>query len=167
MLVAIVAAGVTAVVNPPVADAPAGDALVVHAGGHGERLNTALALMGNGAAPILVIMNGADPEWPDANRLCNQTEPFIVVCPTPQPDNTVGEAAELGELVAEQGWRRVVVVTSDYHLRRTSVLDEHCLGTTALEGVAAPADISTARRVLLIVREVVALPQALLSGCRG
>ena len=129
------------VMTPPSHAQPLGDALVVHAGGRGERLNSALALMDNGAAPVMVIMNGNDPLWPDAFALCNRSNPYIVLCPTPQPDNTVGEASTLGDLIDEQNWRTVVVVTSDYHLRRTMILDGRCAGDTDLRGVAAPADI--------------------------
>lgn len=161
-----VGAGVRAVMSPPVSSLPIGDALVVHAGGRGERLTSALALMANGAAPVLIIMNGEAPEWPEANALCDQSEPFVVLCPDPSPDNTIGEASELGRLVTDQQWRSIVVVTSDYHLRRTLVLDGACAGDAKLHGVGAPADITTARRIALIAREVVALPQAYLSGCR-
>ncbi len=165
-LLALIGAGVRQVTTPPSHAQPLGDALVVHAGGRGERLNSALALMDNGAAPVMVIMNGNDPLWPDAFALCNRSNPYIVLCPTPQPDNTVGEASTLGDLIAEQNWRTVVVVTSDYHLRRTMILDGRCAGDADLRGVAAPADITTARRAALIGREVIALPQAYLSGCR-
>lgn len=159
--------GVVAVVNPPVADSAFGDALIVHPGGRGERLTSGLALMANDTAPIMVLMNGSEPGWPEANGLCDQTDPYIVICPEARPENTIGEAAALGELIEEQQWRSVVVVTSDYHLRRTTMLDRACVGEdVALRGVGAPADISTTLRIALITREVLALPQALLSGCR-
>lgn len=165
VLVVLIGLGVRAVLTPPEADVPIGDAMIVHDGGHGERLNAALALAANGAAPVMVVMNGAETEWPGGRSLCDQTDPYIVICPTAEPANTSGEASEMGDLVVEQGWRRLVIVTSDYHLRRALMLDEKCAGDAALLGVGAPADIGALRRVLLVAREVAALPHAWLSGC--
>lgn len=163
----IVGLGVRAVLDPPVAESPVGDAMIVHDGGHGERLGSALALAANQAAPVLVVMNGEQIDWPNGLRLCDQTEPFTVICPEPRPSNTIGEAAEIADLLDEQpSWQRLVIVTSDYHLRRALMLDEKCAADTALLGVGAPAEIGPVRRTLLIIREVAALPHAWLSGCR-
>jgi hypothetical protein len=46
------------------------DALVVFAGGRGERLSKALVLLQQHVAPVLVISNGRDARWPAANQLC-------------------------------------------------------------------------------------------------
>jgi hypothetical protein len=51
----------------PVADAPErAGAVVVLAGGEGERLANALQLIQTATAPALVISNGDDPNWPEA-----------------------------------------------------------------------------------------------------
>jgi uncharacterized SAM-binding protein YcdF (DUF218 family) len=165
LVVALVASAVVSVTNPPQAESRSGDAVMVHAGGRGDRLQAALALMGTDASTTLVIMNGTAEEWPEANVLCGQSEPFEVLCPDTAIDNTVGEARALAELATEKEWRTVVVVSSDYHLRRASILDRRCVEGVEIRPVASQADISTSRRVLLIVREVLALPQAYTTGC--
>ena len=113
---------------PPVHSPPARvDAVAVLSGGSGDRLPTALGLVRDGLAPVLVIPNGTDPTWDDANRLCGQDQPFVVLCPRPRPDTTRGEAATLDALARRRGWDRMVVVTSRYHVTRARVLLPRCL----------------------------------------
>jgi hypothetical protein len=163
--VALLAAAVLAVTNPPAAGAGSADAIMVHAGGRGDRLDAALALADVGAAPTLVIMNGTAPTWPEANDLCGQSEPYLVLCPDSGIENTVGEARALSELAAERNWASVLVVTSDYHMRRAAILNGRCVEGVEIRPVPAQADITTSRRVLLTIREMLALPQAYTTGC--
>ncbi len=77
----------------PSSDAPkAADAVVIFAGGRGERLAAAERLMAAGLAPNLVIPNGTAPEWPAGNRACSQELVYEVHCPRTNPDATRGEA---------------------------------------------------------------------------
>src|SRR5215217_557219 len=55
------------------------DALVVFAGGRGERLSKALVLVQQHLAPVLVISNGRDARWQAANQLCASRQRFEVV----------------------------------------------------------------------------------------
>ena len=134
----------------PSAPAPGrADAVVVHAGGRGERLDHALELMETGVAPTLVIMRGAAATWPQANALCGRTTPYTVLCPIPDPDTTIGEALALRDLAARHQWDRVLAVTSDYHLRRATYLDAKC-SRVDVAGVA---------------EEMAAMLQALIVSC--
>ena len=125
VLVAVIVA-VTAqlFVVPPSAEPKRADAVVVFSGGRGERLAEAEELMRAGVAPILVISNGEDPKWPQANRLCTQPS---VRCPRPTPDNTRGEARVVGAMARAEGWDEVVLVTSTYHAIRAGTLLRRCL----------------------------------------
>ena len=113
------------------------DALVVLAGGRGERLSTALVLAHQHVAPVLVISNGRDARWQAANQLCASRQRFEVLCPQPDPDTTRGEARMVRDLAARRGWRSVVVVTSTYHARRAQLLLGRCFDGQ-LQIVAAP-----------------------------
>jgi hypothetical protein len=113
------------------------DALVVLAGGRGERLSKALVLLQQQVAPVLVISNGRDARWQAANQLCASRQRFEVLCPQPDPDTTRGEARMVGDLAARRGWRSVVVVTSTYHARRAQLLLRRCFDGQ-LQIVAAP-----------------------------
>jgi DUF218 domain len=133
-----IAAGV--LVQAPTDPVQPADALVVFAGGRGERLSKAVALLQQGAAPVLVISNGRDPRWPAANRLCASRQRFEVVCPRPDPDTTRGEARMVRDLAARRGWRSVVVVTSTYHARRARLLLGRCFDGELQVAAAAPRE---------------------------
>lgn len=127
-------------VQAPTDPAHSADALVVFAGGRGERLSKAERLLQQDAAPTLVISNGRDARWPAANRLCASRQRFEVVCSQPHPDTTRGEARMVGDLAARRGWRSVVVVTSTYHARRARLLLRRCFDGQLQVVAAAPRE---------------------------
>jgi len=111
----------------PEQDSPTrASAVVVLAGAKKPRLDRALALMRRHVAPVLVISDGLDPTWPQANRLCAGRAPFRVLCFRPSPYSTRGEAEAVGRMGAARHWRSLVVVTSTYHVRRAKLLFERC-----------------------------------------
>lgn len=129
------------------------DAVVVLAGGDGERLERGLELMRAGVAPILVISNGTRRDWTAANELCSsRLVRFTVLCPVPRPYSTAGEAATIGRLAEDGQWRSLALVTSDYHLHRARLLFRRCTGAT-VHGVAADSDSSVAGFVERIAHE--------------
>jgi uncharacterized SAM-binding protein YcdF (DUF218 family) len=95
------------------------DAVVVLAGGDGERLDRGLELAREGVASTLVASTGPD-------RLCGTDHPFTVICFLPQPNNTRGEVEEVARLAHQHGWQRVVLVTSTYHVTRARLLLDRC-----------------------------------------
>jgi uncharacterized SAM-binding protein YcdF (DUF218 family) len=116
------------------------DAVVVLAGARGPRLHRGLELMRQRVAPVLVVSDGWDPLWPEANRLCaGRAAGFRVVCFRPDPYNTRGEARGVRGLARRNGWQDVVVVTSTYHATRARMLFERCLGAQV---AVADADFS-------------------------
>jgi uncharacterized SAM-binding protein YcdF (DUF218 family) len=102
------------------------DAVVVLAGSH-LRLGKGLELMRKGVAETLVISDGFQPDWPQANRLCRNGSPdFEVICFHPDPYSTRGEAEEIGRLVRARRWKTVAVVTSTFHVTRARMLVRRC-----------------------------------------
>jgi uncharacterized SAM-binding protein YcdF (DUF218 family) len=149
----------------PETDSPVrADAVVVLAGGQGERLTKALELIHADTAPTLVIGNGDDPKWAEANRLCSGTSSFEVICFRPDPDNTRGEARVLGSLAERRGWQSLVVVTSTYHVTRARLLVRRCFaGKTSF--VAAPPSGGAFHMFLNVTREWAGLASSLAHGC--
>jgi uncharacterized SAM-binding protein YcdF (DUF218 family) len=108
-----------------------------------DRIVTALELVRRGKGKALVLGGGGDP----APGELNQTEALnrwladwkissvpvhlLGVCA-----NTRDEATKVAELARKQGWKKVVVVTSACHMRRT----EAVFRTLGIEVVPAPCD---------------------------
>ncbi len=106
------------------------DAVVVLAGGRGERLARAQALMAHDVAPTIAISNGA----------CGARRPYRMICFRPEPQTTRGEAEAIRRLARANNWRRIVVVTSRYHVARARILVRRCYsGHTSFVG-ATPRD---------------------------
>jgi len=142
--------------------APAADALVVLAGGRSERLDHGVGLAAAGVAPVLVISNGAEPGWPEARAVCRGAAGLPagveVLCPRPDPQRTAGEAVMAARLAAERGWRRVVVVTSDFHALRSGLWFERCAaGAFEVEVVGVDSRYNPAQVWGLAMREQVGL----------
>jgi uncharacterized SAM-binding protein YcdF (DUF218 family) len=119
LVVAFVAVHLELFVWPSATPVRHADAVVVLAGGNGERLDQGLELARQGVASTLVASTG--PE-----RLCNADEPFRVICFLPEPNNTRGEVEEVARLAQQHGWTRLVLVTSTYHVTRARLLLDRC-----------------------------------------
>jgi uncharacterized SAM-binding protein YcdF (DUF218 family) len=114
------------------------DAIFVLAGSDIERpLEAADLYLAEFAARIVLTRESAEPAM-EAVRRRGITPPFevewqrsvlvqlgvdanAVIIPSRVHDNTAQEAQTLRELAAANGWRRVIVVTSKYHLRRAGL----------------------------------------------
>lgn len=98
------------------------DVVLVLAGQAEVRIPVGRRLVREGVAPHLVLSRDFDDEFPRA--LCGRAS---VTCFQADPYSTTGEAAVFGELARRRGWRRVVLVTSDYHLTRARMLFRRCV----------------------------------------
>jgi uncharacterized SAM-binding protein YcdF (DUF218 family) len=128
------------------------DAVVVFDGGRGERLREARALMARGIAPTLVVSAGRELDADDGDGLCVDPPPFEVVCFTPRPDTTRGEARALAEIARGRDWDTVALVTSTYHVSRARMLVERCYGGR-LDVIAASPPANPAQWVANLAHE--------------
>ena len=111
------------------------DAIYVLAGSFVDRPLEAARLHGEGWAPLIVMGYGIQesgiealakagvvaPTTEDIARdlLIRAGTPPAAIQMTPRAhDNTADEAQTVRELILQRGWRRLIVVTSPYHLRR-------------------------------------------------
>lgn len=110
------------------------DAVVVFAG-EDRRFELGRELVEEGRAPVLVLSAGRLPKvaagwceaWPFGGDSPDSDRRSVeVVCLTPDPSSTAGEAAAFAELAAERGWGSVLAVTGDYHAQRASMLLSRC-----------------------------------------
>jgi uncharacterized SAM-binding protein YcdF (DUF218 family) len=103
------------------------DAVIPLAGGGGERLPAAMSLVEAGIAPVLVVSEACALDQQAARRLRASSRPFEVIWVRPFPESTRGEARMIRRLAEENRWRRVVVVTSQYHAARARLLIKRCV----------------------------------------
>jgi uncharacterized SAM-binding protein YcdF (DUF218 family) len=142
LFAAWLAASAFVFVWPPQDSPMHADAVVVLAGAKAPRLDKGLELMRRGVAPVLVISDGLDPLWPQANRLCRGHPGFAVVCFRPSPFSTRGEAEWVARMASARGWRSIVVVTSRYHVTRAGILFRRCFHGD-VDTVGAPFELSS------------------------
>lgn len=105
------------------------DAVIMLAGASLERLPVAQRLQTELRIPVLVLSNTNTTGNAAADRICN-TAAFpseSLLCFEPDGYDTRGEARVIGELIAENGWQSVIIVTSQYHVTRAEVLIEQCV----------------------------------------
>lgn len=113
------------------------DAVVVFAG-EDARFLLGRTLVDRGVAPVLVLSAGSLPAafagWCDGG-----TSEVEVLCLTPEPSSTVGEAEAFSALARRRGWGDLVAVTGDYHARRVLALMSACWdGTVKVAAVDWP-----------------------------
>ncbi len=123
LAVAVVALNLRLFVFPASSTPAHADAVVVLAGGDGERLDKGLELVREGVSSNLVVSTGPD-------KLCGTRHDFAVYCFLPDPDDTRGEAEAIGRIAEREGWHHLVLVTSDYHATRARILVERCFPGT-------------------------------------
>ncbi len=135
------------IVDPPEVTPAEADAVVVFAGGDGERLDRAQAVMDQGVSDTLVL-NVNTPTWvgPAAqaqNEMCNSEQTFEVIC-VEAIDSTLGEGLAFSQLAKERGWESLLVVTGKYHVSRAVAALDQCSDVTIYE-TGAPQDASPQR----------------------
>lgn len=113
--------------SPPQAVPHRTDAIVVLGGLSKERLPVAQELRQDLDIPILVVSTTGLAGNLDGDALCHEdVDDPDLICFRPVPLNTRGEAKALGQLIEQNGWESVTVVTSDYHLLRAGTLIRQC-----------------------------------------
>jgi uncharacterized SAM-binding protein YcdF (DUF218 family) len=135
----------------PPSDVPAhADAVVAFSGDHGERLATGLRLIRRHVASSLVLPHGNSAEWPpEARVLCTHPQSFEVFCPMPPaPFNTQAEAQTIATLARSHRWRRIVMVTSTFHVARARLLLQRCYHGSIYIAAAVPVRGRIQARVL-------------------
>ena len=128
----VVAATTVVAFVRPATDVPAHADAVVVLDGSGPRLAEGVALASAGVAPVLVVSTSSTG-W-----LCPRLPPSVtVICITPDPLSTQGEARFIGAEAKAAGWHRIVVVSSTPQVSRAEIRVARCYpGTIDMVGVS-------------------------------
>jgi hypothetical protein len=103
------------------------DAILVLAGNATDRVPEGLRLWHAGVAPTLVLSRDTDDDFP--RGLCGRPR---VVCFQADPYSTIGEAESFAPIARRRGWKRVLLVSSVYHVTRARMLFRRCVGDGVL-----------------------------------
>jgi uncharacterized SAM-binding protein YcdF (DUF218 family) len=107
-------------------DAPMRADAVFVLSGSPTRLPVGVRLVRDGYAPLLVVSRTTPKQTDLERRACAHQLEVRVLCVRADPYSTVGEAELIARLAAARGWRKLDVVTSEYHVVRARVLLERC-----------------------------------------
>ena len=105
---------------------PRADAVIVLAGASSERLPVGLDLMREEYAPVLALSATYTPGNRRTDFICAYNENPRVVCISPDPMTTRGEARAVARLIKDNGWTSVIAVTSSYHVTRAGLNLSQC-----------------------------------------
>ena len=123
------------------------DVIVVLSGDNydAERATRAASLFKSGMAPRVLATGRALRSYATTTDLMKRDlvehgVPENAIVPfTHKADDTRDEAAAVSEFVASHGWKKILLVTSNYHTRRSQYIYEHVLPSSdQLLTVAAP-----------------------------
>ena len=123
------------------------DVIVVLSGDNydAERATRAASLFKSGLAPRVVATGRALRSYATTTDLMKRDlvehgVPESAIVPfTHKADDTRDEAAAVSEFVRSHGWKKILLVTSNYHTRRSQYIYEHVLPSSdQLLTVAAP-----------------------------
>lgn len=122
------AIALTALIWAPITHAPHRVDAVVVLGVPRDRLDAGISLIDSGYANVLVVSSPdptTDPER--VPSVCpSRVDAVEVICFTPHPFTTVGEALELARLAELHGWNDVIIVTYRSHVRRAQWYFDQC-----------------------------------------
>lgn len=127
LLAAWVIAGYFLIVTP-VVDRPAqSEAVIVLAPAiTSGRLAYAVQLMSEGYGAVLVISLPDSESGTHPPGVCEANQPYPIICFSPDPVTTQGEARAIQRLSEENQWRTITVVTDESHITRARTLIGRC-----------------------------------------
>jgi uncharacterized SAM-binding protein YcdF (DUF218 family) len=123
----VVVASVLLFVRPREDEPARADAILVLAGNVEGRLPEGLRLWREGVAPTLVLSRDLDDDFPRA--LCRRPR---VICFDAKPYSTIGEAESFAPIARRHRWKRVLLVSSRYHVTRARMLFSRCVDAQVL-----------------------------------
>ncbi|WP_163749408.1 YdcF family protein [Mycolicibacterium helvum] len=146
------------------------DAVIVLGGDNDGRLQYGLSLAEQGYADTVVLSNayGDKPaDLHDFEQACaSGTAMITVLCFTPSPYTTRGEAMHLARLAKQHNWTHVIVVSWNYHMVRARYIFHQCFdGDVTMRPVPRSYDFTLVRWAWEYAYQYTALIKAFALGC--
>jgi uncharacterized SAM-binding protein YcdF (DUF218 family) len=138
--------GYFVVVSPVTNRLESADAIVVLGPPDGDgRTEYAIELAEQHYAPVVAISVESNLQR-DLKGACNGRVPsgIIAMCFRASPETTQGEARQIKAYAAQYGWKRIIVVTSSYHVSRARLIVERCFkGQVLMESPPVGHSVAT------------------------
>ncbi|MEZ0342882.1 YdcF family protein [Mycobacterium sp. pV006] len=162
-------AGQLLIANTPDDDVSSADAVVVLGGEHDGREVFGILLAQRLQASTVVLSDPYPTSDSLMRSLCSgsvvETE---VLCVRPDPPTTRGEAIAARDLATRHGWRRIVVVSWRFHLRRAELIFGQCFsrlpGSVAYVGVPDRRQLPFAVWQQIFLYQFAAMAKAMIQG---
>ncbi|GAA3613435.1 ElyC/SanA/YdcF family protein [Enteractinococcus coprophilus] len=163
------------VIYPPQGDLESPRDAVVSLSPQDYRLPLAEEVFANTGTNTLVIsyveprpgrLGDYAPQLPEAViEYCDTDTPEDVVCLAPVEISTIGEAFAVNDLVNEQSWDSITVVTSKWHTFRTRFIFNQCIDDDVDVNFVYPeTDMTTKQWAAYLAYENAAIFKALYEG---
>ncbi len=180
VMVAVICTGIVATLGvagyflftrPHVDPLSRADAIIVLGGENDGRLQYGLSLAQQGYAATVVLSNSYDDrsetDKAEYRRACAAgTAVITVICFTPDPYTTRGEAMFTARLAQQHNWTHVIVVSWNYHMVRARYIFHQCFdGAVTMRPVPRGYDFALPRWALQYAYQYTALVKAFVLGC--
>ncbi len=145
------------------------DAIVVLGGEWDNRVAYGLDLARRGYARTVVLSDSYIGHRDEMRRACEDPIPGVsVICFTPHPYTTRGEAIFTSELAAEHNWSHVILVSWNYHMVRARYIFSQCFdGGIILRPVPRTyKKLGVLKWSWIYAYQYAALAKATIIGCR-
>jgi uncharacterized SAM-binding protein YcdF (DUF218 family) len=143
------------------------DAIVVLGGEHDGREAYGLQLAREGIANTVVLSDPYGSQDTLMDGACAAgTRTIRVICFSPEPSTTRGEAMFTQRLAEQYGWKAVVVISWRYHLLRARFIFDQCFdGDVIMRGVPRNYNLSLVEWEAVYAYQVVGMVKAVVVGC--
>lgn len=144
------------------------DAVIVLGGEHDGREEYGLQLARRVGARALVLSNPYPADDVVMRKMCNLRTEIEIICRTPVPGTTRGEAILMRTLSDERNWAHIVGVTWRYHLVRTRLVFRQCYsniaGDAAFQAVPGHDHTPLVLWEYIFIYQYLALMKAVIQG---
>ena len=153
--------------DPPTQPPVHSDAIVVLGGEHDGREAFGIDLARAGFADTVLLSNPYPDDDPTMRAACQSSDRQVrIVCFTPRPSTTTGEALFTREQARAHHWSRVTVVSWRHHLFRAGVIFRQCLGIDVqLVAVPRTYHFSLGAWAFVYAYQFAGTTRAALTGC--
>lgn len=118
-------------------------------------------IMSQGIADTLVVSVPEIPNIPPP-EICESNREYEIICVTPRPSTTQGEAIAISQIAHSENWNKIAVLTFDAHSYRTKLLISRCWNKE-IRMLSLDYDLSFYRKIQVSLYETGAVFKSVLT----